>query len=208
MSAGLAAKGAVVARTKSGEVSHGASPHKMGVDVSQGCSDAASAGSYRDPTGAGGIGAPSRSAFVDRRVLLTPDSLAGLFLLSLPPSGEFFASSPFFGTKAGLKANGWGATPAPASGRGHEKSSARPACASKVSPWVKTFSATGSDDSCFWWSPAPRRTSCSPSPMDSGKTGPTSGLAPVDSDFGVVSGPGSATGATLLGVTRRSSRST
>src|SRR5215469_3720723 len=149
MSAGLAAKGAVVARTKSGEVSHGASPHKMGVDVSQGSSDAASAGSYRDPTGAGGIGAPSESAFVDRRVLLTPDSLAGLFLLSLPPSDDFFGSSPFFGIEAGLNAIGWaaksGAMPAPASGRGHEKSSARPACASKASPCLKTFAATGSD---------------------------------------------------------------
>jgi len=49
--------------------------------------------SYRDPTGAGGTGAPLRSAFVERRVLLAADSLPGLFLLSLPMSAGFFASS-------------------------------------------------------------------------------------------------------------------
>jgi hypothetical protein len=114
-------------------------------------SGAASVGSYRDPTGAGGIGAPSRSAFVDRRVLLTPDSLPGLFLLSLP-SADCFASSPFFGCEAGLNAIGWGAISgavlAPAPERGHEKSSARPACASRASPRLKTFAATGSDVIC------------------------------------------------------------
>jgi hypothetical protein len=78
----------------------------IGAALSQDCSSAASAGSYGDPTGAGGIGAPSRSAFVDRRVLLTPDSLAGLFLLSLLPSDDFFASSPFLGCEAGLNAIG------------------------------------------------------------------------------------------------------
>jgi hypothetical protein len=65
--------------------------------------------SYRDPTGVGGIGAPSRSAFVDRRVLLTPDSLPGLILLSLPSAG-CFASVAFLGGKTGLNAAGWGAT--------------------------------------------------------------------------------------------------
>ena len=111
-------------------------------------------GPYRDPTGAGGTGAPSRSAFIDRRALLAPDSLAGLFLLSLPPSVGFFASSPFFGGEAGLNAVGWGAISETslmlAPGRGHEKSSARPAGACKTSPRLRTFAATGSGVSCFW----------------------------------------------------------
>ena len=49
--------------------------------------------SYREPTGAGGTGAPSRSAFVERRVLLAANSFPGLFLLSLPTSAGFFVSS-------------------------------------------------------------------------------------------------------------------
>ena len=79
---------------------------------------------YREPTGAGGTGAPSRSASI-ARVLLTRDSLPGLFLLSLPTVG-FFTSSTFFDDAAGLNAVGCGAISgvvlAPAPGRGHEKS--------------------------------------------------------------------------------------
>jgi hypothetical protein len=107
---------------------------------------------YRDPIGAGGTGASSRSAFVERRDLLTRDSLPGLFLLSLPTSAGFFASSAFFDGAAGLNAVGWGAISgvvlAPALGRGHEKSSARPAGAAKTSPRLKTFVAIESDVIC------------------------------------------------------------
>jgi hypothetical protein len=60
------------------------------------------------------IGTPRVQAALERRrdqrsstgVLLTPDSLAGLFLLSLLPSDDFFASSPFLGCEAGLNAIG------------------------------------------------------------------------------------------------------
>src|SRR5262249_59279266 len=117
-----------------------------------------------DPTGAGGTGAPSKSAFVDRRVLLAPDSLPGLILLSLP-SADCFASVAFFGGEAGLNAAGWGAISgsalAPAPGRGHEKSSARPAGASRASPRPKTFVAGGSGVTACWWASAPRTSPCS-----------------------------------------------
>lgn len=75
-------------------------------------------------------------------------SLPGLFLLPLPMSAGFFASSAFFVGAAGLNAVGccWisGMVLAPA-GRGHEKSSPRPAGAAKASPRLKTFAAIWSD---------------------------------------------------------------
>ena len=152
---------------------------------------------YREPTGAGGSGAPSRSAPI-ARVLLSRDSLPGLFLLSLPTSVGFFGSSVLFVGATGFNAVGWDSILGVllALGRGHEKSSARPACAAKASPRLKTFAATGSDVVCDGWSAAPTRSPCSPPPVDRGKTGPTSGLASADPDFGAASGPGSATGAT------------
>src|SRR5262252_5370004 len=79
--------------------------------------------------------------------------------------------------------------------RGHEKSSARPAGAAKLSPRLKTFAAIGSGFVCV--ETFPPRSSLPWSALEvSGNTGPTSGLVFADPDFGVVSGPGSATGAT------------
>src|SRR5262249_52867936 len=91
-------------------------------------------------------------------------------------------------------------------GPGHEKLSARPAGAAKVSPRLKPFPAIESDVVC---GDAPSSSlPWSPPLAVNGNIGPTSGLASAGLDFGVVSGAGSATGATALGITRRSSRST
>jgi DNA invertase Pin-like site-specific DNA recombinase len=60
----------------------------------------------------------------------------------LPTSAGFFASSTFF-CGSGFDAVGAisGVVLAPASGRGHEKSSARPTGAAKASPRLKTFAS-------------------------------------------------------------------
>ena len=55
---------------------------------------------------------------------------------------------------------------------------------------------------------SPTRSPLSPLPMESGSSGPTSGLAPAVPHIGVVSALGSATGTTWLDITRRRSRST
>src|SRR6516165_8597670 len=69
--------------------------------------------------------------------------------------------------------------------------------AAKVSPRLKTFAAIESDVVRVAWSFPPRSSlAWSPALEVNGNTGPTSGLALADPDFGVGSGPGSATGAT------------
>jgi hypothetical protein len=70
------------------------------------------------------------------------------------------------------------------------------------------FTKAGAVKLASYRPPAPARSPLSASFADSGKTGPTSGRAPTVSDFGAASGAGSATGATWVDITRRSSRST
>src|SRR6516162_3385036 len=131
-------------------------------------------------------------------------------------STSFLPSSltgtPFFVGASDVSATGWGETSLVAFAslpeRGHEKLSARPAGATKAAPRLTTFAAIGSGVVCVVWPCAPTRSPRSPLPMESGSTGPTSGLAPAVPDIGVVSALGSATGTTWLDITRRRSRST
>src|SRR6516165_7093410 len=169
---------------------------------------------YRRLTGAGGIGAPSRPPFGVRRVLLARKSMVGFSFASFFASTRFLPSSlagmPFFVCASDVSANGWGETSlvalASLPDRGHEKLSARPAGAAKAAPRLKTFAAIGPGVACAGWLSAPRRSPRSPPPMESGSTGPTSGLAPA---VGTVSALGSPTGTTTwLDITRRRSRST
>jgi hypothetical protein len=135
---------------------------------------------HRKPTGAGGIGAPSRFAFGMCRVLPTRKSMAGFSFASFFASTSFLPSSltgtPFF-VGSDFSATGWGETSGVALAslpeRGHEKSSARPAGATKAAPRLKTFAAIGSDVVCAGWLSAPRRSPRSLPPIDSGSTGPT-----------------------------------
>src|SRR5262249_50581918 len=163
--------------------------------------------SHREPTGAGGIGAPSRSDLTGRDGLAGLASLADLFFASFPVSAPGFCDSPgFFDGGTGVKEAGFGATSgaALADGRGQEDSSARPFGAATGSPRLRTFAAVGSERTGLVWPPAPTRSPLSASFAVRGKTGPTSGRAPTVPDFGAASGAGSATGATWVDITRRS----
>jgi hypothetical protein len=80
------------------------------------------------------------------------EPIAGFSFLSFLASAWFLplplAVVPSFSGVPGATATGSGETSgvlASLPGRGHEKSSARPAGAAKVSPRLKTFAAIGSD---------------------------------------------------------------
>ena len=114
---------------------------------------------HREPTGAGGIDAPSRPALGGCRVLLARKAAAGFPFASFFASTSFLPSfltgTPFFAAASDVSATGCGETSlvafASLPGRGHEKLSARPAGATKAAPRLKTFAAIGSGVVCLGW---------------------------------------------------------
>ena len=125
----------------------------------------------------------------------------------LPSSEPLLAAAPLGGSALG---SGSGSAVALISGRGQEKSSARPRGATTASPRLSTRVATGSACRSSGWLAAPKSSPAfSALVAFKGSTGPTTGR-PVTLSFagGSSSGPGHATGSTLLPNSRWRSCST